>query len=48
MVKNLRELVVANAHLPMGQQCELLDVSLEEWKNGIEQVDDVTIVGVRV
>jgi hypothetical protein len=48
MVKNLRELVVASANLPMGQQREVLEKTLEEWKSGAEQVDDVTIIGVKV
>ena len=48
MVKNLRELVVANASLPLDQQREALESTLENWKNGAEQVDDVTIMGIRV
>lgn len=48
MVKNLRELVVRNAHLPMIEQCELLDKNLEEWKNETEQVDDITILGIKI
>lgn len=48
MVKNLRELLVANASLPMHQQCEALERTLEDWKNGAEQVDDVTILGFRL
>ncbi|HOP03257.1 MAG TPA: tetratricopeptide repeat protein [Tenuifilaceae bacterium] len=48
MVKKLRELVVANASLPMNNQREALEKALEEWKNGVEQVDDVTILGIRL
>lgn len=48
MVKNLRELIVFNSHLPMAKQCEALENSFEEWKGSCEQVDDVTILSIRV
>jgi len=48
MVKNLRELVVANSHLSINQQLELLDKALEKWKGNLEQVDDITFLGVKV
>jgi serine phosphatase RsbU (regulator of sigma subunit) len=48
MVKNLRELVVANANLPMEQQRKALERALEDWKGRMEQVDDVTILGIRI
>jgi serine phosphatase RsbU (regulator of sigma subunit) len=47
MNKNLRELLAANAHLPMQQQKELLESTFKNWVNNLEQVDDVTIIGVR-
>jgi hypothetical protein len=48
MVKNLRELVAANANLPMVEQQSLLEGALEEWMGGNEQVDDITILGIKV
>ena len=48
MVKNLRELVVANASLTMEQQREALESTLENWKKGAEQVDDVTLLGIKL
>ncbi|HEX7413633.1 MAG TPA: SpoIIE family protein phosphatase, partial [Bacteroidia bacterium] len=48
MSKNLRELLSANAHLPMQGQKELLEVTFKNWAGNLEQVDDVTIIGVRV
>jgi len=48
MVKNLREFIVANSYLPMEEQCELLDTTLEGWKGSMEQVDDITIMGIKV
>lgn len=48
MSKNLRELLLVNAHLPLHQQKELLANTFSYWKKDTEQIDDVTIVGVRV
>jgi serine phosphatase RsbU (regulator of sigma subunit)/tetratricopeptide (TPR) repeat protein len=48
MVKNLRDLLAANANRPMVEQQNLLEASLDEWMGGHEQVDDITILGVKV
>jgi len=48
MIKNLRELVTANSHLPMQKQKELLEQAFTTWVGNLEQVDDVTLIGVRV
>jgi serine phosphatase RsbU (regulator of sigma subunit) len=48
MSKNLRELLAANAHLQMQAQKELLETTFKNWAREMEQVDDVTIIGVRV
>lgn len=48
MIKNLRELIVSNAHLPMHEQKQLLETTFNNWKGTNEQVDDVTVVGIRV
>ncbi len=48
MSKNLKELLIANSHLPMDKQKILLESTFENWRNGIEQVDDVTLIGIRV
>ncbi|MBS1650722.1 MAG: SpoIIE family protein phosphatase, partial [Bacteroidetes bacterium] len=47
MSKNLRELLAANAHLPMREQKELLEQTFANWKGDTEQVDDVTIIGIK-
>ncbi len=47
-VKQLRELLAANAHLPMQQQKELLERTFKQWIGNLEQVDDVTVIGIRV
>ncbi|MBC7861692.1 MAG: SpoIIE family protein phosphatase, partial [Bacteroidia bacterium] len=48
MSKNLKELLQNNAHLPMQEQKELLELTFKNWVGDLEQVDDVTVVGVRV
>lgn len=48
MSKNLRELLIANAHLSMQEQKDLLDKTFINWVGDLEQVDDVTIMGVRI
>ncbi|MES2763140.1 MAG: tetratricopeptide repeat protein [Bacteroidota bacterium] len=48
MSKNLRSLLSANAHLPMTQQKEILITTFTNWISNLEQVDDVTVIGIRV
>jgi serine phosphatase RsbU (regulator of sigma subunit) len=48
MSKNLREFLMAHAQLPMQEQKRLLDKTFKDWVGNLEQVDDVTIIGVRV
>lgn len=48
MSKKLRELLAANAHLSMAEQKQLLEQTFTEWVGNVEQVDDVTLIGVRV
>ena len=47
-VKPLKQLLMANAELPMKQQKELLTETFNTWKGELEQVDDVCIIGLRV
>ena len=44
----LKELLVSIAEKSMTEQKEILNNTFENWKNELEQVDDITIVGVRV
>jgi serine phosphatase RsbU (regulator of sigma subunit)/Tfp pilus assembly protein PilF len=48
MVKKLRELIVANSHLSMAEQKNVLMKTFKSWVGNLEQVDDVTLVGVRI
>lgn len=48
MSRKLKELLLANVHLPITQQKELLDSTFKNWVGDLEQVDDVTVIGIRV
>jgi serine phosphatase RsbU (regulator of sigma subunit) len=48
MSKKLKELLLASVHLPVAQQKELLDSTFKNWVGELEQVDDVTVIGIKV
>ncbi|MCW3083135.1 MAG: protein serine/threonine phosphatase [Bacteroidetes bacterium] len=48
LYKQLKELLISISHLPMEEQKEKLSEVLNGWKGGLEQTDDITIMGVRV
>jgi len=47
MSKNFRNLLMEIKDLPMVEQGIRLDKIFEEWKAEVEQIDDVTVIGVR-
>ncbi|MBN8703512.1 MAG: tetratricopeptide repeat protein [Bacteroidetes bacterium] len=48
MYKQLKELLVSIASLPVVEQKEKLQDAFVLWKGNLEQVDDVCVIGVRV
>ncbi len=48
MIKNLRQLINDNAHLEMEEQKQILETAFRNWVGNLEQVDDVTLIGIRV
>ena len=48
MYKQLKELLISIAHLPMNEQKENLANELNNWKGNLEQVDDVCVIGIRM
>lgn len=48
MSKNLRELLAKNAHISLSEQKDLLENTFTNWVGDLEQIDDVTIIGIRV
>jgi serine phosphatase RsbU (regulator of sigma subunit) len=47
-VKQLKELLLSIAHLPMNEQKDVVSKTLRKWKKGLDQIDDILIVGVRI
>ena len=43
-----RDFLLENIHLPMAQIGEKLFKTIEEWRDGSLQLDDMTMVGVRI
>jgi len=48
MHKQLRKIFLEIAEMSIEQQKEIMSQRFEEWKGGLEQVDDVLVIGVRV
>jgi serine phosphatase RsbU (regulator of sigma subunit) len=48
MYKQLKQLLISIAHLPMQEQHESLKTTLNNWKGDLEQVDDVTLIGIKI
>ena len=48
MYKQLKDLLISIAQLPMTEQHHLLKIALNDWKGTFEQVDDICVIGVRI
>ena len=46
--KNFKNLLLSIHKLPLSDQKDKLDKILEEWKKGLEQVDDILVVGLKI
>ncbi len=46
--KPLQELLLANSDKPMHDHKMILNKAFESWRGGLDQVDDVLIIGIRV
>lgn len=44
----LKELLLKICHEPMSTQKQILDDALVAWKQDLEQVDDITIMGIKI
>lgn len=44
----LKELIVNNAFCTLHAQKQTLEITFEEWKGELEQIDDVCVIGVRI
>ena len=46
--KTFKELLLRIHQQPMGEQNQILNDTIEEWKGELEQVDDICIMGLRI
>jgi len=46
--RQLEELLLKSATLPIEKQKQLIAGRLEDWKGGLEQVDDVCVIGIKI
>jgi serine phosphatase RsbU (regulator of sigma subunit) len=46
--KPFQELLISIAHLPLDEQKQVLDSTIESWRGGLDQVDDMLVIGIRV
>jgi serine phosphatase RsbU (regulator of sigma subunit) len=45
---NFKRLLLEIWRLPMSEQKEKLDMTIENWRGDIEQLDDICVIGIRV
>lgn len=48
MYKQFKNILTANAHLPMQEQKQILSQANDDWKGNLEQVDDILVIGIKV
>lgn len=46
--KQLEELLVSSAHLPLNELKHKLNDSIETWRGNLEQVDDICVIGIKI
>ncbi|MEI8136590.1 MAG: GAF domain-containing protein, partial [Bacteroidota bacterium] len=46
--KNLKNLILSVSKRPMHEQKHIIDETFVSWKGGLEQVDDVCLIGVKI
>jgi ligand-binding sensor domain-containing protein/serine phosphatase RsbU (regulator of sigma subunit) len=48
MRKNFKKLLLQIHHLPMAEQKQILEKTIEEWRGDLPQVDDILVIGFSV
>ena len=48
LTKNLVKLLTEIAPKPLAEQRDIIDKTITKWRNGRPQVDDITMIGIRV
>ncbi|MFP4555853.1 MAG: SpoIIE family protein phosphatase [Bacteroidales bacterium] len=48
MIKRFRQLLFDIHHKPMDEQKQILESTINQWMGNYEQVDDITVIGIKV
>ena len=48
MYKQFKDILLQNCHKPMTEQKEVIESAFDNWRGDSEQIDDVTVVGIRI
>jgi len=48
LTKNFKELLLRINKKPMKDQKDILDETIQEWMGGVEQIDDILVMGLRI
>lgn len=46
--KQMQQLLLANCHLPLQEQKQLIEKAFTDWRGKLEQVDDVCVIGIKI
>ena len=46
--ENFQKLILDNAHLPMDNQKNIVEDTFFRWVRGYDQLDDITVMGLRI
>jgi serine phosphatase RsbU (regulator of sigma subunit) len=47
-LKSLKELLLSVQGKPLSEQKQIIDNMFETWKGNLEQIDDVSVIGVKI
>ncbi|MGZ3900889.1 MAG: PP2C family protein-serine/threonine phosphatase, partial [Bacteroidia bacterium] len=48
MLANMQKLLLSNLNLEMHEQKEKIARAFSEWKQDLEQIDDILVIGIRI
>lgn len=48
MYKKFQELLVSVSTLPVNEQYQAIEKALADWQGNLEQVDDISVIGIRI
>jgi len=48
MYKPMKRLLVQIADLPMAEQQDILEKTIDEWQGSLEQIDDIVFIGIKI